>query len=121
MIRISKRLDQVLGIDSASVPIAADAFPAKLAELQRTMVRRGLVLAGVLDAFATPFAVVYVIAYAVDTHALVSLSGAAPYGGIAALAAAGCTALWIVPIGVTTYLAERTSLRHRVQCTDTLS
>ncbi|HEV8193583.1 MAG TPA: PQQ-binding-like beta-propeller repeat protein [Ktedonobacterales bacterium] len=30
---------------------------------------------------------------------------------------AGCTAPWIVPIGVTTYLAERAGVRHRVRRT----
>jgi hypothetical protein len=121
LMRIGKRLDRALGIDSAPSPIAADAFPVKLVELQRTMVRRGLVIAGVFDLFATPFALVYVIGYVVDTHAHISLAGAALYGGIALLAAAGCTALWIGPIGITTYLAERARLRRRVQRTDTLS
>jgi hypothetical protein len=113
LVRIGKRLDRALGIGSEPPPIAADELPAKVAEVQRTMVRRGVVIAGVFDAFVTPFALLYVVAYV--THYQVSLSVAALYGGIGLLAAAGYTALWIVPIGITANLAVRANLRHRVQ------
>jgi len=119
LVRIGWRLDRALGIGSAPPPIAPDAFPAKVAELRRTTVRRGLVIAGVFDAFATLSALIFVIGYGAQDH--VSLYEVLLYTGIAVLAAAGCTALWIVPIGVTAYFAERSNLRYRVQHPGALS
>lgn len=115
LVRIGKRLDYALGTESEPPPIAAAELPAKVAELQRTMVRRGLMIAGVFDAFATPFALVYVSAYITQYQA--ALVGVALYVVMGLIAAAGCTVLWIVPIGMTSYVAARANLRHRVQRT----
>jgi hypothetical protein len=110
--RIGKRLDHLLGIASKPGSLTIDEYHAAAAQLRQTLLRRGLVIAGVFDAFATAFALLYVIAYSQDHP---SLYGAPVYLGVALLAAAVATILWIAPLGGLSYLTARADLRRRMR------
>ncbi len=115
LVRFEKRLEYALGTMSAPPPITGAQLPTAVAELRRTIRHRGLVIAAVFDVFATAFAVLPVMAYVSQYQ--ISPPVVALYVVVSLIAAAGGTALWIVPIAVTTYLAERANLQHRVQRT----
>jgi hypothetical protein len=109
MVRVGNRIDYwLLGIMSELAPIAAAELPATIVELRQTIVRRGLTVAGVSAVFVTSSALVVVISSGTQYQSPV-------YVGIAVLAALGETVLFIVPIGITVYFAERSNVWHRVQ------
>ena len=116
MTRFSKRLADVLddfvGIRSEPEPLTEEEYSAKILGLRRMSIHRGAVIAGVFYVLATAFVLLYVIAYAHDHPSLYS---APLYAGIVLLAAAGAAVVWILPIGVITYLAGRAELRRRMR------
>jgi hypothetical protein len=119
MVRFGKHIDWALGIDSPPPPITAEELPAKIAELQQTMVRRCRVIAWVFAAFVAPFALLPAIIFGATDH-----FNGPQYVGIiviAVLATLGEAILVVVPIGVISYFAQRSSLRHQVKPLGSLS
>jgi hypothetical protein len=111
MVRVGRRIDYwVLGIRSELAPIAAAELPATIIALRQTMVRRGLTVACVSAVFVISSALVIVIGFGSGTQ-----YQSLPYVGIAVLAALGETVLFIVPIFITVYFAERSNVWHRVR------